>query len=640
MFKKTKERTLTYEVCREEISKYESYSQLNKNDKSIIHKIKKKGWYDLISHWELPHSASNPKWTYEVCKEETSKMSYLKELQGTSLLFALKKNGWYDELTSHLIRVQHKPYTEEECFVEAKKYNRRVDFQNNSNGQYNATIRMGIIYEVCEHMGKPLKRKQHSKEEILESARKWENQRDWFKNEPSIYRCAKGYNKPNKSKEDKEFWGQCISHMEYIFKPNGYWTYDKCKTITLNYYDKRIFIKEQQVVYNVIQKEGWNNLLEHMIWTSPNGNIRYPKNYFEDKEKAKEEALKYTSRSEMRLKSRYALVTIMKNGWGDELLSHMTRHATNKLRQIYVYFWESTMEAYVGQSWNYKKRHSFHMKKGPVFKNIQKIGEQPKFKILTKRPILEKNVPKIEEKWIKHYESLGYKMLNSAPAGSLGGKRSVWTEDNIWVIVSNCNSMKEFYEKTNSNCIQACRQLDIYDKIVNQLKTDDDIRKHTGGWSISEALEESKKYTSSSEFQKICGGGYKCLRKNNLLKVVFPKNLREIKEEYYNNKDNCRNAALECKTRSEFKKKYIGFYRVANENGWIDEVCKHMDLVTKKVSPYKWNYDKLKEVVVKYNNISKFERDFRGGYKFMMKYGFREEFFPKNQRDLKSIIKT
>jgi len=515
-------RKLTYEFCKEEISKYNSYSELYQADISILNKIKQKGWDELISHWELPFTKANPKWTYERCKEEVSKMTYLNELQGTSVVNVLRKNGWFDELTSHLIRVVNKPYTKEDCLKESKKYNRRVDFQKKSYSQYCCALRNGWLDEICEHMGKSLNEKQYTKEEILESARKWENQRDWINNEPSIYRCAKGYAKPNKSKEDKEFWEECISHMEYIFKPNGYWTYERCKSITLRYNDRRFFHKEQKEVYKVIQREGWDDLLQHMIWTTPTGNTRYPKDWFEDKEKAREEALKYSSRSEIAEKCIYVYRTILKNGWEDELFSHMKRHATDKPRQIYVYYW-SDMCAYVGQSCNWKKRNWSHLKKGPVFEHIQKTGEQPVFKILTKRPVKEENTPKCENKWIKHYESLGYTMLNSAPAGSLGGKRSVWTEENIWNIVSECSSMTEFYKVTNANCIQTCKELNIFNDIVDKLKVDTDSKIYTGGWVVEDALEEAKKYTKVSYFQKACSGGFKCLKRNGLLKVAFPK---------------------------------------------------------------------------------------------------------------------
>ena len=517
-------RVLTYEFCKKEVSKYNSYTELNQSDPSLMNKIRGNGWNELISHWDLPFSTINPKWTYERCKEEVLKMVYLDELQGTTVINVLRKNGWFDDLTSHLIRIQHEPYTQEEVLEESKKYETRNDFRVGSPGHYGAAKRLNIMSEAVAHMGTALNKKQFTKEEILESARRYTNQRDWINNEPSIYRTAVGYSKTKTSKEDKEFWFECISHMDYIFKPNGYWTYDKCKEVTLKYNDRRIFNKEQNSIYTVIQKEGWDDLLEHMVWTTPNGNIRYPKGYFEDKESAREEALKYKTRTELQTNCHYAYRTILNNGWGDELFSHMIRHATNKPRYIYCFIWDDLKIAYVGLTENWKRRKRDHLKdrKGSVYKTIKKLGVSPSFKLITKKPVDEGRAPFIEDKWIKHYESLNYEMLNKVVGGSLGGKRSVWTKKNIMEVVNKSTSMKDFYSRVNGHAINQCKKMGIFDEIVDRLSTETDSKLYTGGWTAEDALREAQKYQQVGQFQKNCSGGYKYLLRNNLLREVFP----------------------------------------------------------------------------------------------------------------------
>jgi hypothetical protein len=63
-------RVLSYKKCQEVVSMYNTYSELYQSDPAIIDKIRRKGWEGLLSHWEMPHSQKNPKWTYEKCKEE------------------------------------------------------------------------------------------------------------------------------------------------------------------------------------------------------------------------------------------------------------------------------------------------------------------------------------------------------------------------------------------------------------------------------------------------------------------------------------------------------------------------------------------------------------------------------------------
>jgi hypothetical protein len=54
--------------------------------------------------------------------------------------------------------------------------------------------------------------------------------------------------------------------MQYIFKPNGYWTYEKAKEVALKYNKLKEFREnpEDGSVYNIINNNGWRELLEHM----------------------------------------------------------------------------------------------------------------------------------------------------------------------------------------------------------------------------------------------------------------------------------------------------------------------------------------------------------------------------------------
>lgn len=464
--------------------------------------------------------------SYEFCKSEIKKYKHYNDLYKTdpSIINKVRKNGWY-ELVDGLERQQHKPYTEKEILREAKKYKKRVEFQKGSVSHYAAAKRLGIFEKATKHMGRSAGVKKYSKEEILKSARKWGNQRDWGQNDKKIYLCAKGYDKKNGSDEDREFWEMCISHMEYLFKPNGYWTYERTKEVSSCYDDIRIFKKEQTEVHKVIVREGWNDLIEHMVWTTPKGNIRYPPGYFNNKEVAREEALKYKTRSEIEVKCRPAYDAIYKNGWGEELFSHMERHATNRPRHIYCFVWEDLKISYVGLTCNWKRRKNDHLNqknpKSAIYKTIEKYG-QPVFKLLTTVPVAEQDSPKVESKWIKHYTSLGYTMLNRAKAGSLGGKISIWTKEKIWGIANNCKSMTEFYGEVGCGIISRCKTMGIFDEIVNKLWVDGDTKSRSGGWNVEDAMIVAKRYKSISKFQKDYSGAHKCLAKNSLLKHIFP----------------------------------------------------------------------------------------------------------------------
>jgi len=635
-------RSLTYEKCQEEVSKYNSYTELNQTDPSIIMKIRSKGWFDLLSHWETPHSPKNPKWTYEKCKEEVLKFKYFNDLQGTSVINAIKRNGWWDELTKHLIRQVSEPYTNEEVLTESLKYKTRNDFRINSPGQYGAAKRLGIMDEAVKHMGKSKIVKQYTKEEILESALKYNNQRDWEINDRSVFNTARTYRKLSSSDEDKEFWLSCVSHMDYIFKPNGYWTYDKCKEITKNYTVHSEFYKDYPNIYDVIHKNNWTELLDHIQHITKSGNVRKVFEDFDTIEKCTEESLKYQTRSDMCENSNYAYRIILKNSWDKICFAHMKRQMTLKERVIYVFEFNTTIPkyAYVGLTCQIKRRKNAHLYgtekgKSPVFEKIKEINVIPEFKLLTSTPIKEEDAPEMEAMWVKEYSDMGYILLNKAKAGSLGAMKSKYTYDYFVKMKEGCENREEYSKKMNSWVRNIAIENGWWEDLISDLvKT----KKMPGEWNMENALEEAKNYDCISHLQKSKPGLLKFLDRNNLLKVVFPKTLNELLLEKYNDKEECRKEALKYNYKKDFTVNSRPFYRSAVKNGWIDEICSHMIKPIRTPKPSKWTYELIIEKSSECRNRSEFEIKYSGGYKVAKKYGILNELFPVENRPVRKSI--
>jgi hypothetical protein len=624
-------RVLTYETCREITAKYDNYTDLNQLDPSVINKIKHNGWLELISHLTIPYSVKNIKWTYENCKLETAKMVYLSELQGTSLSTALIKNGWYAELTSHLIRKQSKPFSVEEITKEALKYNTRVDFQKKSSSRYTAGLRMGILDQICSHMRKPLTVKQYSKEEMLQSALKYNNQKDWLLNEPKIFRCARGYNNLKFREENKAFWLLCISHMEYVFKPNGYWTYDRCKEITEKYINHSEFCKKHKSVYTAIKKYGWNQLLDHMLHQTINGTTIQSSTNFDTIEKCTREALKYETRSEMCRNSNLAYSIIHKNNWANICLSHMKRQANLKQRYIYAFEFNTTTPkyAYVGLTCQLERRKNAHLYgtdrgKSAVFEKINETNTVPNFKLITPEPIKEEYAPEIEGKWMEEYKNMGYILLNKAKAGSLGSMKSKYTYDYFLKIKENCMTREEFSMAVPVWVRAVAVEHGWWSSLISDMvKT----RKLPKEWNQENALEAAKKYECVSKLQKSESGLYKFLDRNKLLKTVFPKTLAELRYEKYNNKDICRTEALKYNNKAEFRLKSCMYYKYSSKNGWLAEICSHMKTEVRPVHPRKskWTLELIKEKALNCRNISELEKKHSGAYKVAKKNGYMNQ---------------
>jgi hypothetical protein len=637
-------RVLSYKQCKEEVSKYNSYSELYQSDPSVINKIRTKGWDELLSHWEMPYSQKNLKWTYERCKEEVLKFKYFNDLQGTSVVNAIRQNGWWDELTKHLIRQVSEPYTKEEVLEESLKYQTRNDFRTKAPGQYSAAKRLNIMDEVVNHMGKSKNVKQYTKEEILESAKRYKNQRDWELNERSIFVCANGYRKKSASEENKEFWLSCIEHMEYIFKPNGYWTHEKCKEITKNYTIHSEFCKDHPNIYNVIHKNNWLDLIEHMEHITINGNV---KKFFEDFdtiEKCTEEALKYKTRNEMAKNSNLVYKIILKNKWDNTCFSHMKRQATLKDRFIYVFEFNCTIPkfAYVGLTCQIERRKNAHLfgdtkGKSPVFKKIKEINVIPEFKLLTYDSIKEEIAPEMESIWIERYREMGYELLNKAKAGSLGAMKPKYGYEYFIKMKEGCKNREEYSKKIPHWVRNIAKSNGWWDDLISDLPK---TIKLSGEWNLENALEESKKYICVGHLQKERPGLLKFLVRKNLVKVVFPKTFHELLFEKYNNKGECEKEALKYDNRRDFRLKSSSFYQSSRKNGWLDEICSHMIKPTIKSKPSKWTYDLIIEKSSECRNRSEFEKKYSSGYKMAKKLNLLDELFPPEQKPERKSIWT
>ena len=131
------------------------------------------------------------KYTYDIVKAEALKYTTRSEFRKKSNghYDAAKRLGIYEEVCSHMVRIQKKPFSEEEIISEAKKYNTRSEFAKQSNSAYAAALRKGILDEVCSHMTL-LQRKKYTLEEVVEIALNYNTRISFRKANYSAYQAA------------------------------------------------------------------------------------------------------------------------------------------------------------------------------------------------------------------------------------------------------------------------------------------------------------------------------------------------------------------------------------------------------------------------------------------------------------------
>ncbi|MFA6089898.1 MAG: GIY-YIG nuclease family protein [Candidatus Woesearchaeota archaeon] len=651
----------TKEKCKEISLKYKDLHLFRKEQEYPYSIIIKNKWEDeMLSHMfrKTETITRVGSYTFEDCKNVAELCTTKLEFQNkypSHYQRALKKK-WIDILSQHMTPLQ-KPsgyWTKERCHEEALKYKTRVDFQKNSGSARNAARNNGWEDEICSHMEYVLT--YWTKEMIQQEALKYQRKVDFQKKSPSAYNsCLKNkwideicshmdvlyinwtkemcLNEAIKYTTRKDFvkyspraynsaynngfLDEICSHMEYIFKPNGYWTYDKCLELTKQYTTLNQFTKDHSPVLNTIRKNGWNELVSHLtVAKLPNGYWTY--------EKCKKEALKYKSRSEMKGSTAYHI--ILSNKW-DELLSHMIPLTSLAKRFIYAFEFEDN-HVYVGLTYNIKKRYSDHLcedktkRHQPVKKHHIATGSNFLFKTLIDNAVPIKEAQKLEHQFIEDYRQKGWIVLNKAKAGGLGGMREIYTEKYCKEQLSKITKFSELSKVLPTHAISKLKEKNIFNDLTSHLIPD---VHYSGHWNNKENCRlEALKYKTKTDFQKYKHRAFEASVKNGWIdEICSHMEKKVILKDFYSNIENCRVEAMKYKCKKDFNKKSHMAYVYSNQNGWIDEICSHM-IDSRKVYP-KINFNTCKEEALKYNYKEEFRKNSRTAFYYAYYNGWLTE---------------
>jgi predicted GIY-YIG superfamily endonuclease len=294
--------------------------------------------------------------------------------------------------------------------------------------------------------------------------------------------------------------------------PYGHWTIkENCRIEAKRFNSRGEFKKGSVGAYESSRQNGWLDVVcSHMV------ELIKPSGHWDIKENCRIESLKYKTRNEFKKGSVSAYNSSWKNGWLDEFCEDMEVVGNLKMRGIYVFEFEDNY-AYVGLTYNFKKRYSEHINdiNCVVYKHIKKTNLTPKFIQLTDY-MDEELASKEETVWEDKYISNGWNILNKKKTGGLG------------------------------RCIVK--------------------------WDYDSGKKEALKYKTKSEFRKGSYGAYQSSYKNGWLDE-FCSDMIEIRKPrgYWNIKDNCRIEALKYNTKVEFSKGSSRAYNSSWKNGWLDE---------------------------------------------------------------------
>lgn len=141
--------------CIEDARKYKTKSEWKKNSGSAYKIAYDNGWLDECCEHMITTRKPKSYWTKRRCIEDAKKYEKRSEWQkkSTSAYHKALKKNWLDECCSHMPNASKKNYwTKDHCIEDAKKYNRRIDWQKKSKGAYKSAWKNKWLDECCGHM--------------------------------------------------------------------------------------------------------------------------------------------------------------------------------------------------------------------------------------------------------------------------------------------------------------------------------------------------------------------------------------------------------------------------------------------------------------------------------------------------------
>jgi hypothetical protein len=225
-------------------------------------------------------------------------------------------------------------------------------------------------------------------------------------------------------------------------KPNGYWNrnIEHCREEALKYNSRKEFSDNSVSAYNAAIANNWlDEICNHMDIKKYNG--------YWNKERCQEEALKYNGRKKFQLGSGSAFSAAKKNGWIEEICSHMLKIGNRHNKCIYCYEF-SDNHVYVGLTYDIENRKNRRIndEKDAVTKYIKKTNLIPKIIQLTDYILVDEAI-KMEEYYINKYKNEGWILLNRTKTGSIGGNVIKWTDKLLYEITLKYDNFIEFKRK-------------------------------------------------------------------------------------------------------------------------------------------------------------------------------------------------
>jgi predicted GIY-YIG superfamily endonuclease len=315
------------------------------------------------------------------------------------------------------------------------------------------------------------------------------------------------------------------------------------------------------------------------------------------------DAKKYQHKSDWSKNSNSAYNAAKARGCFEKAIKHMVPLGNIMRRCVYSIKIKDKKIIYIGLTYNFKKRIRAHLKT-KRFKEISKrfgdIAIIPKK--LTGYTSLERAIFN-EKKYENFYRNKGFKILNIAKTGGIGGGLIKWTKEAVIISAKKFKTISTWSNKFRSAVNAA------HDKGWMEEATAHMIRPVWQGlriWTREKIIEDAKKYKHRARWSEESGGAYGAAQKMGILKIATKHMTRPIvtnawriglkKPVKWTDKE-LKNSASKYSTLYEWRKKEPSAYATTSTRKMLDKITSHM----KKMKLYSfWTKEKVMSSALKY----------------------------------------
>lgn len=382
-----------------------------------------------------------------------------------------------------------------------------------------------------------MNRKTWDKEAVLKDALKYKTIAEWRLSGSSAYSvCCQ-----NKWNEEA-----CV-HMEKKRKGSGYWTDERVLAESQKFKTTAEWRRESSSSYSVAKRKKLVPLtmtreLIHGQWT---------------KEAIQKVANDCKTRGELRSSYGSAYTIAISKGWLDDVCKHMLNKAP--------WFGPRIIREYL-------ITHDIEHKLEFKFKDNKEVAKYPfDFYLPTLNLVIEYHGRQHKDGWKKNKESA----IEIQSRDSI--KKDFCLAKNIHYLELNLTNKATLIKALERELIKISELNNVEFSLDARELSSEELKSLETAfiWNYESVRNAISTCKTVKEFRDKYSPAHGYALQNGIWDELS-KPLKRVTEHGKYTKEYVSAAAMECKTRNEFKQKHRGAWAAAQRNGWLIEVCQHM----------------------------------------------------------------